>query len=85
MTDNKGITITNAFQKILDESNRKLNLTWVDKGNAFYSRSMKSWLQDNYIEKEIVKNEEKQLQKSNQKEFRVEKIIKIKGDKLYFK
>ena len=28
---------------------------------------------------------EKELEKTNQKEFRVEKVIKRKGDKLYFK
>ena len=28
---------------------------------------------------------EKELQKTNQKEFRVEKVIKRKGNKLYFK
>ena len=28
---------------------------------------------------------EKELQKTNQKEFRVEKVIKRKGDKLYVK
>ena len=28
---------------------------------------------------------EKELQKTNQKEFRIEKVIKIKGDKLYVK
>ena len=33
LKDQKGITITNAFQKILDESNRKLNKVWVDKGS----------------------------------------------------
>ena len=37
------ITITNAFQKILDESNRKPNRIWIDKGSEFYNRSMKSW------------------------------------------
>ena len=36
-----GITITNAFQKVLNESNRKRNKTWVDKGSEFYNRSMK--------------------------------------------
>ena len=36
-----GITITNAFQKVLDESNRKRNKTWVDKSSEFYNRSMK--------------------------------------------
>ena len=38
--DKKGITITNAFQKILDESNRKPNKIRVDKGSKFYSRSI---------------------------------------------
>ena len=33
LKDKKGITITNAFQKILDESNRKANKIWVDKGS----------------------------------------------------
>ena len=31
----KGITITNAFQKVLNESNRKSNQIWVDKDNEF--------------------------------------------------
>ena len=35
----KDITITNAFQKILKESDRKPNKTWVDKGSKFYTRS----------------------------------------------
>ena len=42
LNDKKCITITNAFQKILDESNRKPNKIWVDKGSGFYNRSMKS-------------------------------------------
>ena len=46
----KGITITQAFQKILKESNRKPNKIWVDKGRKFYNISMKSWLQKNDIE-----------------------------------
>ena len=33
------------FKKILDESNRKPNKIWVDKGKEFYNRSMKSWLE----------------------------------------
>ena len=33
LKDKKGITITNACQEILDESNRKQNKIWVDKGN----------------------------------------------------
>ena len=43
--DKKGITITNAFQKILDESKRKPNKIWVHKGSEFYNRLMKSWLE----------------------------------------
>ena len=39
--DKKSITITNASQKILDESKRKRNKIWVDKGSAFYNLSMK--------------------------------------------
>ena len=41
LKDKKGITITNAFQKILDELGRKPNKIWVDKGNEFYNRSVK--------------------------------------------
>ena len=43
--DEKGIAITNAFQEILDEPNRKRNKILVDKGSEFYNRSMKSWLE----------------------------------------
>ena len=45
LKDKKSITITNAFQKVIKESNPKLNKTWVDKGSEFYNRSMKSWLE----------------------------------------
>ena len=45
LKDKKRITITNAFQKILDESNHKPNKIWVDKGSEFYNRSMKLWLE----------------------------------------
>ena len=37
--------ITNAFQNILNESKRKPNKIWVDKGSEFDNRSMKSWLE----------------------------------------
>ena len=39
--DKKGITITNAFQKILKEFNKKPHKILVDKGSEFYSRSIK--------------------------------------------
>ena len=51
------MTITNAFQKILDEANRKPNKIWVDKGSEFYNRSMKSWLEKNDIEMYSTHNE----------------------------
>ena len=35
LKDTKDITITNAFQKTLDESNRRPNKVWVDQGRAF--------------------------------------------------
>ena len=50
LKDKKGNTITNAFQNILFESNRKSDKTWVDKSSEFYNRSIKPWLQDNNIE-----------------------------------
>ena len=45
LKDKKGITLTYAFQKILDESYRKLDKVWVDKGSQLYNRPMKLWLQ----------------------------------------
>ena len=50
LKDKKGVTIVNTFQNILDDSKRKPNKIWVDKGNELYSRSMKSWLEKNDIE-----------------------------------
>ena len=40
----KGIAIINGFQKILNESKRKPNKIWVNKGSEFYNWSMKSGL-----------------------------------------
>ena len=42
LKDEKGISIANAFQKILKESDRKSNKIWVDQGNEFYSNSFKN-------------------------------------------
>ena len=39
LKDKKGISIVNAFQIILKESNRKPNKIWVDKGSKFYNSS----------------------------------------------
>ena len=42
LKDKKGASIVNAFQKILDDSNRKPNKIWVDKGSEFYNSSAKN-------------------------------------------
>ena len=55
----KEITTTNGFQKILNESNCKLNKLCVDNDSEFYNRSMKSWLQDNNIEMHSIHNKGK--------------------------
>ena len=59
--DKKGITITNVFQKIFDESNCKPNKIWVDKGSEFYIRSMKSWLEKNATEMHSTHNQGKSV------------------------
>ena len=61
LKDKKGITITTAFQKILDESNCKPNKIWVDKCSEFYNRSMKLWLEKNDIKMHSAHNEKKSV------------------------
>ena len=50
LKDKKRITITTAFQEILDESNCKPNKMWVDKSSESCNKSMKSFLQNNGIQ-----------------------------------
>ena len=57
ITSLKGLTITNDFQKILAESNCEPNEILVDKGNVFYDRSLKSWVQDSDLEIYSTHNE----------------------------
>ena len=38
LKDKKGKTILNAFMKIVNESNRKPNRLWVDRGSEFYNK-----------------------------------------------
>ena len=56
LKDKKGTTTTNVFQIIFDESKRKPNKIWVDKGREFYNRSIKSWLEKNDIQRIIKEN-----------------------------
>ena len=51
------MTITNALQNILKESNCKPNKIWEDKSSEFYTRSMKSLLEKNAIEMYSTQNE----------------------------
>ena len=48
LKDKKGISIANAFDKIIKQSNRKPNTIWVDQGGEFYN-IFKKWLSDNDI------------------------------------
>ena len=61
LKNKKGVTIVNAFQKILDDSKRKPNKIWVDKGSELYIRSMKSWLEKNNTEIYSTQNEGKSV------------------------
>ena len=50
LKDKKGISIVNAFNKIIKQSNRrKPNKIWVDQGSEFYNNNFKKWLSDNNI------------------------------------
>ena len=53
----KGVTIVDAFQKVLDGLNRKPNKIWAEKGSEFYNNSSKKWLKDNDIEMHSIHNE----------------------------
>ena len=75
MKDKKGIIITNAFQKVLKESNLKPNKIWTDKGSKFCNISMTSWLRKNAIEMYSTRNEEKSVV--------AEKFIGTLNNKLY--
>ena len=61
LKDKKGVSIVNAFQSILNKSNRKSNKIWVDKGSEFYNISMKLWLEKNDIEMYSTRNERKSV------------------------
>ena len=49
LKDKKGISIVNAFNKLIQQSNRKPNKIWVDQGSEFYNRFFKKWLSGNDI------------------------------------
>ena len=49
LKDKKGISIINAFNKIIKQSNIKPNKIWVDQGGEFYNHVFKRWLSNNDI------------------------------------
>ena len=61
LKDKNGASIVNVFQKILNDSNRKPNKIWVDKGSEFYNNFFKKWLKDNHIEMYLIYNEGKSV------------------------
>ena len=69
LKDKKGVSIVNAFQKILKVSHRskakskgrKPNKIWVDKESDFSNISFKKWWKDNDIEMYSIQNEGKSV------------------------
>ena len=61
LKDEKDVKIVDAFQKILNDSNRKPNKIWIDKGSKFYNNSFKKWLKYNNIKIYSILNEGKSI------------------------
>ena len=75
LKDKKGISITNAFKKIIKQSNRKPNKISVDQGGEFYNHVFKKWLSDNDIIMYSTFNEGKSVV--------AERFIRTLKNKLY--
>ena len=75
LKDKKGISIVNAFDKIIKKSNTKPNKIWVDQGSEFYNNVFKKWLSDNDIIMYSTYNEGKSVV--------AEKFIRTLKNKLY--
>ena len=75
LKDKKGISIVNAFTKIIKQSNRKPNKIWVDQGGEFYNNYFEKWLSDNDINMFSTYNEGKSVV--------AERFIRTLKNKLY--
>ena len=75
LKDKKRISIVNAFNKIIKQSNRKPNKIWVDQRGEFYNNVFKKWLSDNDIIVYSTYNEGKSVV--------AERFIRILKNKLY--
>ena len=56
LKEEKGVSIVNAFHKILNDSARKPNKIWVGKRSELYNNSFKNWLNDNATEMHSMHN-----------------------------
>ena len=76
LKDENGISIVNAFNKIIKQSNsRKPNKIWVDQGSESYNNVFKKWLSDNDIIMHSTYNEGKSVV--------AERFIRTLKNKLY--
>ena len=75
LKDKKEISIANALNKIIKQSNRKPNKIWVDQGSEFFNRDFKKWLSNNDIEMYSTYNEGKSVV--------AERFIRTLKNKLY--
>ena len=53
--------LLNAFQKILNDSARKPEKIWIEKGSEFYNNFFKKWLKDSDIELYSIHNKGKSV------------------------
>ena len=75
LKDKKGMSIVNAFQKILNSSDRKPNKIWVDQASEFYNTHLKKWLKDSNVEMHSTYNEGKSVD--------AERFIRTLKNKIY--
>ena len=75
LKDKKGISIVNAFNKKIKQSNRKPNKIWVVQGGEFYNNVFEKWLSDNDIIMYSTYNEGKSVV--------AERLIRTLKNKLY--
>ena len=75
LKNKKGISIVNAFNKIIKQSNGKPNKIWVDQGGEFYNNVFEKWLSDNDIIMYSTYNEGKSVV--------AERFIRTLKNKLY--
>ena len=61
LKDKKEISIVNAFNKIIKQSNKKPNKIWVDQGGEFYNNVFEKLLSDNNINMYSTYNEGKSV------------------------